>query len=167
MTQFITGAPVWVWPLLALLVFIGLRARHERRVPVFPLYILAALGVLGVRSTLSLPAESWIWGVFLVCYAFGGWCGFKVQKGWLLAHDGQRAHLAGESLTLCVLLLIFSANFIGGALQAVAPDVYADAMFHIAFALVLGTASGSFLGRALLIWSRAPARAWMHKVQAS
>jgi hypothetical protein len=83
MTQFITGAPIWVWPLLALLVFAGLRARQDRSALVVLVYGLPALGFLGVRSTVALSVEGWIWLLFAVCYVFGCWGGYQLQRRWV------------------------------------------------------------------------------------
>lgn len=75
MTQLITGAPIWVWPLLAVLLFVGMRARHERTVPVGLIYGLPLLGVMAVRSVLAVPAAGVIWLVFAVAYVLGAWGG--------------------------------------------------------------------------------------------
>lgn len=155
MTQLITGAPIWVWPLLALLVFAGLRARQDRTAPVALVYGLPALGFLGVRSTAALSAEGWIWLLFAVCYVFGCWGGYQLQRRWVLGREGRVVHLAGESLTLCVMMLMFWANFAGGVLQTVAPQIYGSSLFYVIFVAVLASASGSFAGRAVRVWSLA------------
>lgn len=46
----LTGTPVWVWPLFAGLVFVGLRATRTRFVPVWLVYVLPLLGVLSMRA---------------------------------------------------------------------------------------------------------------------
>ena len=47
MTQLLTGAPIWVWPLLGVLILMGLRACKERSAPVLLIYGLP------VRATLK------------------------------------------------------------------------------------------------------------------
>jgi hypothetical protein len=152
MTQLFTGAPIWVWPLLAVLVIVGMRARHERTVPVVLLYGLPALGILALRSTAVLPAGAAIWCIFVLAYAAGIWGGYALQKRWLLGRKGKRAQLAGEGLTLLVMMVIFWANFVGGVLQAVAPEVYTNTIFHIVFVALIAVGGGSFSGRALRVW---------------
>lgn len=152
MTQLFTGAPIWVWPLLAVLIFVGLRARHERTVPVVLLYGLPALGILALRSTVALAAGAAIWGVFVLAYGAGIWGGYVLQKRWLLGREGNKAQLAGEGLTLLVMMVIFWANFVGGVLQAVAPEVYSNTIFHIVFVALIAVAGGSFSGRASRVW---------------
>ena len=130
MSGIITGAPIWVWPLLALLVFIGLRARRTRKAPVGLVYALPLLGALALRSTAALPADGWIWLVFAAAYVSGGWGGYLLQQGWLLGREGRMVRLAGENLTLAVMMLVFWANFAGGFLRAVAPGIYGAPVFH-------------------------------------
>lgn len=154
MTEIFTGAPIWVWPLLVVLVSMGVRARRERWVPVAMIYALPVLGMLALRNTAGLPAGAWIWCVFVLAYLAGAWGGFVVQGGWILGRAGFRVQLAGESLTLTVLMLVFWANFISGFVQAVAPGVYGSTVFALCFAAVTAAAGGSFAGRALRVWRR-------------
>ncbi len=152
MTQLLTGAPIWVWPLLAVLVLTGLRARKERTVPEVFIYCMPALGIIGWRSVAALPAEDWIWAVFFAGYGVGCWGGYLLQQRWLLGREGKMVHLAGEGLTLGVMMIIFWANFAGGVLQAIAPQLHGGAVFQITFVAVLACAGGSFAGRALRVW---------------
>jgi hypothetical protein len=152
MTQLITGAPIWVWPLLVGLILVGMRARKPRTAPAAVLYLLPLLGILALRSVASLPAGSWIWVVFVVLYAAGVWIGYLLQGRWVLGRTGQRVQLAGENLTLVVVMLVFWANFVGGLLQAVAPHIYSNPVFHAGFAAVLALGAGTFAGRAVRVW---------------
>jgi len=61
MTQIFTGAPIWVWPFLVVLIIIGMRARRDRKASAFLIYAMPLLGILALRSTNALPAGSWIW----------------------------------------------------------------------------------------------------------
>lgn len=152
MTQVMTGAPIWVWPLLAALVFAGLRARQNRRVHVGVLYALPALGILALRSTAALPADVAIWSAFVLAYGVGAWAGFVVQGRWLLGREGHIVELAGESLTLVMIMIVFWANFVGGMVQAIAPHVYANGAFQFLFIGLIALSSGSFSGRAVRAW---------------
>ena len=149
MTQIITGAPIWVWPLLALLVLLGLRARHTRSVPVVLIYTLPLLAIMPLRSTAALEAAVWIWLVFAAAFIAGAWGGYSIQGKWLLGFEGQMVRLEGESLTLIVMMVVFWANFAGGILDAVAPEVYASSSFQAPFVAIIAASSGTFGGRAL------------------
>ena len=54
MSAIITETPVWVWPLFLLLLAVGLRARHERFVPVGLFYGLPLLGLSALNAVLGL-----------------------------------------------------------------------------------------------------------------
>ncbi len=152
MSQFLTGAPVWVWPLLAALLFVGFNAMRTRTSPVVLLYLLPLLGFLSLRSVNGVATSAGVWGVFLLTYLTGGALGYRFQASRVLAKTGRHVRLAGEGLTLIVILILFSANFVTGVLTAVAPDTLVSGAFQAGFAAILALASGSFLGRALSIW---------------
>lgn len=152
MSAIITGTPIWVWPLFILLLVLGLRARHERMVPIGLFYALPLLGLSALSAVAGLSAGPFIWLVFAAAYAAGTYGGHLVQRHWVLGREGHKVRLAGESLTLIMMLLVFGANFVGGFLEAVAPQIYAGSMFQIIFAAVVALSSGSFTGRALRVW---------------
>ena len=152
MVQVMTGAPLWVWPLLVVLVMVGARARRNRWVPVGMVYALPLLGVLGLRTVLSLPAGGWIWGLFALAYVAGAYGGYVLQRTWILGNDGGRVQLAGEALTLTAVMVNFWASFAGGVLRAVAPGAYGSPVFTAVFVALLAASGGSFAGRALRVW---------------
>ncbi|WP_298857409.1 hypothetical protein [uncultured Sulfitobacter sp.] len=155
MSAVLTGTPIWVWPLFILLVILGLRARHERLVPIIMFYALPLLGLSALNAVVGLSAGPPIWVVFALSYGAGIYGGYLIQRGWVLGREGRRVRLAGESLTLTMLMLVFGANFVGGFLEAVAPQVYGSNGFQIIFAAVVALSSGSFAGRALRVWKEA------------
>ncbi|MEP1766391.1 MAG: hypothetical protein ABJJ53_07095 [Sulfitobacter sp.] len=152
MTEFFTNAPIWVWPLLGVLVVIGLRARHAREVPVALIYGLPALGIMTLRTTAGLQAGVAIWVVFLIAYAAGIWGGYLMQTRWTVARVGKKVQLSGENVTLAVMMVLFWANFAGGVVQAVEPALYVNLLFQGTFAGLIAFCGGSFAGRALRVW---------------
>lgn len=150
--SFLQGAPLWVWPLLVLLIFIGIKATRDRSAPVWMVYFLPLLGILSLRSVNALPASGPIWGVFLAAYIIGVALGFRYQKTVILGRDGGRVQLAGEWLTFGLLMVVFWMNFVGGVMKSVAPLIYSGPVFPIIFAVFAGMASGIFLGRAARVF---------------
>lgn len=144
-----TGAPVWVWPLLLGMIWLGLRARRPRVLPVWPAYVMPALGVMSVNSVRGLGGGDALWLVFGLAYLPGLLFGQRFQARRILAKTGGRVHLQGEWLTLSVLMLIFWLNFAGGVFQSVAPTVYQSIWFLGLFTALAGSVAGVFLGRAL------------------
>lgn len=149
MLQFLTGAPLWVWPLLALLIFVGIRSARQRTAPILMVYLMPLLGLITVRSVMAFPDPLVAWGLFLLGYVGGVLTGLKLQGNWLLDKMGRSVLLAGEWFTLAVMMILFISNFVNGAVQAVNPDLYASASFIATFSMIVGWAGGTFLGRAL------------------
>ena len=148
--EILINAPVWVWPLLIGLVVIGVRALRARRVPIWMVCLLPALGLLGVNSVAGLPeATVAVWLVFAVVWLASAAWGDRMARRLIVGRDGGRVHLRGEVVTLIAVMVLFWANFGAGVLEAVAPEVLSDATGAAVFAGVLAAASGQFAGRAL------------------
>lgn len=151
MLQFITGAPVWVWPLFALLVYLGIHSSKERNSSVKSAYFLPLLGLTTINGIIALPNQSLSWSAFLLFYAAFGFATYRLQERWIVSRDGSRVTLAGEWFTFGVLMTQFVTNYADGVTKAVNPDLYTSPTFSVIFASVIGAASGTFLGRALRI----------------
>lgn len=145
------GVPLWVWPLLVLLVVVGLRATRQRNTPVLPLYFLPLLGFLSLNAVSRFHAGPVIWLVFAGAYGLGAWLGFGFQGKVLLEKTGNRVTLRGEWLTFGLMMVLFWMNFAGGVMRAVAQDIYNGPAFQFGFAGVAGLAAGVFLGRAVRV----------------
>ena len=76
---------------------------------------------------------------------------YALQNKWLLGKHGRIISLSGEWFTMLVLMVIFWMNFAGGMMKAISPGIYLTQEFIALFALLVGAASGSFLGRALKV----------------
>ncbi len=155
----VTGAPIWVWPLLVLLVVVGLRATRQREALALPLYFLPLLGVLSINAVSRFQAGWEVWALFALAYVFGGRVGFGFQKGVLLNKSGRRVRLRGEWLTFGLMMVVFWMNFTGGVMRAVAPAVYNGNGFQFGFAVIAGLAAGVFLGRAMWVFTASPQQA--------
>ncbi|MEQ9695682.1 hypothetical protein [Shimia sp. SDUM112013] len=145
------GAPFWVWPVLALLVWLGLRATRVRSVASWSLYVLPLAGLLSLNAVHGLNVGVAVWAVFGGGYLSGALFGRRYQAGLVLEKSGGVVRLAGEWMTLLVLMIVFWVNFAGGVAQAIAPVVYASFGFKLGFAAIAGLAAGSFLGRAIAV----------------
>lgn len=146
--SFITNAPLWVWPLLALLISFGFVATRERTTLIAPLYGLPLLGILSFNTVNGLTPDASVWVLFFGAYVIGAWYGFVFQESIILYKSRTHVTLSGEWLTMVVVMVIFWMNFVGGAMQAVAPAAYASLTFQAIFASIAGLTAGVFLGRA-------------------
>ncbi len=157
LVSILSGAPVWVWPLLVFLVFFGLKATRSRETPSLPIYLLPLLGLLSLNAVNSLQGAGYLWIVFAVAYLFGALAGFGFQRHVISEKSAGRVNLKGEWITFIVLMTVFWMNFAGGVVKAISPDTYASAGFHIVFTIIAGLAAGSFIGRALRVFFTAAA----------
>ncbi|MBT3143868.1 hypothetical protein DS909_17165 [Phaeobacter gallaeciensis] len=148
----LSGAPLWVWPLLVFLIYFGLKATLTRTVPTWPLFVLPLLGVLSVNAVNGLSPAASIWVLFGLAYIVGAGLGFQFQRSIVSEKSGASVTLAGEWITLLVIMVVFWMNFFGGVVRVVAPDVFAATAFHQIFAAIAGLAAGSFLGRAARVF---------------
>ena len=82
--QFIAGAPLWVWPLLALLIMIGLRATRRRTTPAWLFYLLPLLVAINLVRLFQLDPVPSVWAAYFLAYAIGAAAGAATQKHWLL-----------------------------------------------------------------------------------
>lgn len=145
----VSGAPIWVWPLLVVLVLLGLRATRTRTAPIALYYVLPLMGILSFRSVGVLPAAQSVWIFFGIAYLLGAYGGFQFQRKLVISKSQGRVTLKGEWLTLTVLMIIFWMRFAGSMIQAIAPVIYTSASFHMMFSSIAGLAAGTFLGRAM------------------
>ena len=119
-------APVWVWGILAYLIFVGMRARQTRAVSVYQLCIVPAIFLL-MRSAIFFAGnmdQILIYGVFL---ALGCVVGFAWAQRTLIRifkHD-KCVEIPGSSKTLVMFLVFFAIKYVFGALQALNPVVAA------------------------------------------
>ena len=105
------GAPLWVWPMLAFLIYFGLKATRQRTSFALPMYFLPLLAILSVNAVNSLSANNNVWFAFAIAYLVGAWIGFGFQKEIVLEKSGNKVVLAGEWVTLAVLMIVFWMNF--------------------------------------------------------
>lgn len=147
----LAGAPVWVWPLLVLLLVLGWRSSRTRRTPMLLVYALPLLGIMTLGSLRALPEPSVVWTGFGIGYVLAAMICFRLQRRWTLERSRSFVTLLGEWLTLTVIMIMFWANFASGFLQQVSPDTHASVPFLAAFSCAIGAASGSFLGRAVQV----------------
>ena len=146
-----SGAPIWVWPLLLVLILVGIRASRDRTAPVYIYYGLPLLAIMSLNTIMGQPNPTIAWICFGLGYLLGCATAFSMQSNWLIERNDTRLSLKGEWVTLITMMVIFWSNFVNGMLLDVAPNLQTIPVFTAAFTLVIGLASGTFLGRALYI----------------
>ncbi|MET3899462.1 hypothetical protein ABIB57_003417 [Devosia sp. UYZn731] len=151
-TQIIIHTPAWVWLVLALLVWRGLKSAQPRSVGLGKLLLLPAALVL--VSAYSI-AGSGLSSATLAGMAVGALAG--VAAGLVLerrnpatALGGGQLRLAGEWAPLCVILAIFLTHYVGAVAGVMAPTFAASAPFLIAMAAISTFSSTMLVTRTVL-----------------
>lgn len=147
----LTGAPLWVWPLFLLLVFLGYRASKPRRIPIIVACILPLLGFISANAVSSLPQQPLGWWCFAAGYGAGAILTYMARSKWIISKEGRYVSLTGEWFTMLRLMTIFWMNFASGLTSAISPQFYSSVEFTVIFALVVGWATGGLLGKALKV----------------
>jgi hypothetical protein len=158
MIAIFTNPPIWVWPMLAGLVLLGLNSRRNRMVPIWAFAVQPLLGVMSLLTSAGLPNPALVWPCFIVVYALGGAYGLRKQPALTGEFEGMKVHLKGEWLSLVCFMTIFWSRFAQGMLEAIAPAATGSTVFLMAFAIANGAPAGVLFGRAYWVVSRPKGR---------
>lgn len=140
--------PIWVWPLYALLLFLGLQRTRDSKVALWRMLILPLVVTLLAILTFiggglsALPA-------MLLGSAIGG------MGGWLLQPDGAtrrlpdgRLLLQGEWWSFGQILFLLIFRYVINVVAALDPALHADVAWHLSTFFISAALSGLFIGRA-------------------
>ena len=142
----VSGIPLWVYALLALLVWLGLQARRTREVGLARLLATPAAFILwGLASLLQHP-PGWLlvdWGAAAIAGALLALATLR-SEGVAIDPVGNRVTLPGSWLPLARNLAIFAAKFALGFAAARNPAARDQlALWDIA---ISGASAGYFIG---------------------
>lgn len=151
LTTFFSAIPLWVFPLLFGLIWLGLKATQERDSATVLIYAIPLLGLLSLNRALNLPQSDAALGALLIFAAIGAIWGHAIQAKWIREKTGRRIRLHGEWVTMISLLSIFAANFTAGMMLGMRPELGSTIAFAVAFGACAGVIWGLFLGRALRV----------------
>lgn len=142
----IAGAPLWVWGILAYLLFVGIKATRTRIVYIPKLFIIPTVFIaLNYKNLISgeniIKTLGFMLIGFIIGFVIGNNIPIKIIKGI------KSIELPGNYSTIVILILFFIMKYVFGYLHAVHPSIaiqyaYVDAYVSALF-------SGLFLGRAL------------------
>jgi hypothetical protein len=158
LSAIVKHTPIWVWGLLAALLWLGIRQMFPRSV--------------GTRQVLLLPLGMAVFSAYGLASAFGGSAG--VVTTWLLTavavavasllwrplaptsirYDAAqgRLHLPGSAMPLALILGIFLTKYIVGVELALQPALAHDTGVALQVAVLYGVFNGVFAARAARLW---------------
>jgi hypothetical protein len=161
-TQIITRTPIWVWVLLAVLVYFGYQQSKSRtiglrRVTIIPV-VLTALSIYGTLSAFGKSPE-----VILAWLAAAATLVTTVMltplpTGTRFDHQTRQLHVVGSWVPMALMMGIFVNKYVVGVSLAMHPELAQNATFTLAFSALYGTFSGVFIGRAVRLWRLATKR---------
>lgn len=149
------GAPAWVWALLALLIFLGVRRLRDRDVPVavallpsvaFLAWSLVGAYALGRTGGAPLASLAWLGGA-----GAGVLSTLVIKEPRGRRRSDGRVSLPATSLPLVLYLAVFVARFACGAWAAIRPD---QALTATATSTAIGAAMTARLIVAVARWQR-------------
>lgn len=149
-TGIVTHTPLWVWLILAGLVYLGLQRTKTRELSASRILIPAALFGLIAISRLAL-------GRFAEPAVLGTCAGLVVAFGMLmLVKPGRRARrtdagtvlIEGEWFSLGLILAIFSVNYGIAVVSAINPALASSDNLRFLYGFVNATSAGFMIGRA-------------------
>lgn len=146
--QIVTHTPLWVWPPMAFIVWMGLQGLRPRTVPPWRLAILPlvglALSLSGIAQSVQPGLAAAGWAVaLLAAFPLGVALGRRRAVRYLA--DG-RLEIAGGWFMLGFGLAIFAARYALGVLFGVAPAVKAEPLWIGLAGAVGGIVAGIGLG---------------------
>lgn len=154
--QILINTPVWVWALLAFLVYRGVVMSRNRQVTLRSLFILpvlmTALSLQGLIQHFGIRFESvGFWFISTVCVsvlnaAFLNKTGFRVVSE-------RYIHMQGSWMPLVLMMLIFSCKYAENIAVAVQPALRDSTVFIGVCSISFGIMNGLFFGKLLGILS--------------
>lgn len=161
MPTFLQHVPTWVFGLLALLIALGVwQSRpqqptlHRSRVLPTVMLLLSLAGVVSAYGLHALPLLAWAAGVATSLAVLHG---RAPARGAQFDLSRQQFSVPGSWVPLVLMMTIFALKFVGGALQARAPQLAQALPVVLSASLAYGLVSGVFLGRARVLWALAAA----------
>ncbi|MET3613657.1 hypothetical protein ABID16_001986 [Rhizobium aquaticum] len=147
----VTHTPLWVWLILAALVYLGLQRTRTRELSVSRIIIPAALfvAIAVIRLVMGRFAEPALMGTVAgLIAAFGLLMLVKPgRKARRIAAD--RLLIEGEWFSLGLILAIFIVNYGIAVVSAINPDLGASDNLRFLYGFVNATSSCFMMGRAV------------------
>jgi hypothetical protein len=157
--QVVSHTPLWVWILLAFLIWRGLNAMQPRQIApsralIIPVVFLV-WGLSGLLGSHNVPLDL---GLFVVAAALGyvgGGALARLTATPGLATDTGMLAMPGSAIPLAMIVIDFVLKYSGTVAVAMASDPATQSEAAAAVAVIGGLFAGLFWGRTLGLFRRA------------
>jgi hypothetical protein len=148
-----SGAPLWVYALLLVLIVLGVRRLRTREMPLvaaliapaaFLIWSVAGAVALANRAGVGMAALAWLGGI-----AVGVFSNMLLSEPRGIRLSNGRVQLPGSRLPLALYMMVFLARFACGAWAALRP---ADSMLATATGVGIGAVMTARLVMAVFRW---------------
>lgn len=152
----LTHTPIWVWALLAALLWLGLsqtvsRTASLKRITLMPLAMIG-LSIFGTLSVFGTHLN------ILLAWAGAGASMLALilrnTSSAAIKYDAEKRlfSLPGSWVPLALILSVFVTKYVVGFLTGMQPSLAHDTSFAVFFTTLYGASSGVFLARAVGLW---------------
>ncbi|ELX13917.1 hypothetical protein Jab_1c25610 [Janthinobacterium sp. HH01] len=152
MQQIISHTPLYVWAVLALLVYRGLLASRDREISLKKLWIMpvAMLGLSLSSMSGNGVLGGGVWGVWAAGLLAGAALAWKLDGGVRIVVNRAAGTVfqRGSWLPLALMVAIFVAKYAVAVVTAMHPETRHNFLFMLAVTSGFGLLSGMFIGRA-------------------
>lgn len=147
--QIVVNTPLWVWPLMLFVLWLGwlgLRPRvmSPARLAILPLISLGT-SLAGVAQSLQPGLALAGWAIALLPALPAGWA-IGTRRAVRLRPEDGRLDVAGGWFTLCFGVSIFAVRYTLGVLFGVMPDLYGEPLWIVLSGGIGGIVTGIGLG---------------------
>jgi hypothetical protein len=163
--QIISHTPVYVWALLAFLIYRGWLASQDResslrKIALIPL-VMVALALTSLNSSGPLGDGVWVlWALGATASAAAIW---QLATGDIVVNRAAGTIVQrGSWMPLALMIAIFITKYTVAVMSAIHPELPHSLAFTTAIALLYGVFNGLFLGRLAryaAAWLRQPVAA--------
>ena len=156
--QIVVTTPIWVWPLMLFVLWLGWRGLQPRVMPPARLAILPLVGVgtslAGIAQSVQPAIAAAGWAAALLVALPLGWA-IGARRAIRLCPEDGRLEVAGGCFALGFGISIFSVRYALGVLSGVMPHLRAELPWIVLSGSVGGVVTGLGLGWLANLLSRA------------
>ncbi len=151
--QILKGTPIWVWAILAALIYLGSKQLKTRVVKRYSVLIAPVVFLfVGLMAAGRGPVGFATWAASLISLAAVTFFVWQPTGGARYEASGDRLHMPGSAVPMLLMLAIFLLNYVINVVLAINPAYRGELAWQVVPALILGALSGVFIGRAATLF---------------